>query len=220
MKKYLILVLMVFIYACGSGQRLPDWKDTAFRNFENYKKNFLNGRENTSEPHFVKAKQALSDGNDLNLLARLYLTKYALHTAVLEDFDDREFVDINKLQSNDSHFAYYNFLKGNFAVVEDNLLPASYSGIIKIAKNKDFTKAIGEINSISDPVSRLIACGVWVKYFSYDENILQSAINTSAENGWKRPLLAYLNKLKKYYLDRGQTAKAKIVNDRLDVLKK
>ena len=188
---------MVFIYACGSGQRLPDWKDTAFRNFENYKKNFLNGKEGVSEPHFVKAKQALSDGNDLNLLARLYLTKYALHTAVLEDFDDSEFIHINNLQSNASHDAYYNFLKGNFTSVEDNLLPSNYSGILKTARDKDQTKAVGEINSISDPVSRLIACGVWVKYFSYDENVLQSAINTSAENGWKRPLLAYLTKLQK-----------------------
>jgi hypothetical protein len=220
MKKYLILVLMVFIYACGSTQQIPDWKGTAFRNFENYKKNFFNGKEGVSEPHFIKAKQALSDGNDLNLLARLYLTKYALHTAALEDFDNSEFVNINKLQPNSSNVAYYNFLKGNFTAVEDNLLPSSYRGILKTARNKDLIKAVGEINSISDPVSRLIACGVWVKYFSYDENVLQSAINTSAENGWKRPLLAYLTKLQKYYLERGQTAKAKIVNDRLDVLKK
>lgn len=220
MKKYLILVLMVFVYACGSTQQFPDWKDKAFRNFENYKKNFLNGKEGVSEPHFVKAKQALSDGNDLNLLARLYLTKCALHTAVLENFDDSEFVSINKLQPNASNVAYYNFLKGNFAAVEDHLLPPSYSGILRIARNKDLTKAVGEINSISDPVSRLIACGVWVKYFSYDENILQSAINASAENGWKRPLLAYLTKLQKYYLDRGQTAQAKNINERLDVLKK
>jgi phospholipid/cholesterol/gamma-HCH transport system substrate-binding protein len=35
----------------------------------------------------------------------------------------------------------------------------------------------------NDPPSRLIACGISVKYLSYDENILQSAINTSAENG-------------------------------------
>ncbi len=219
MRKYLILALIVFICACGSRQQIPDWKETAFRNFENYKKNFLNGKEGVSEPHFVKAKQALSDGNDLNLLAKIYLTKYALHTAVLEDFDDSEFIRINKLESSNSNFAYYNFLKGNFTAVEDNFLPSSYSGILKIARDKDLTRAVGEINSISDPISRLIACGVWVKHFSYDENILQMAINTSAENGWKRPLWAYLSKLQKYYLDRGETAKAQNINKRLDILK-
>jgi hypothetical protein len=220
MRKYLILILLVFICACGLTQQLPDRKDTAFRNFENYKTNFLNGKEGVSEPHFNKAKQALSDGNDLNLLAKIYLTKYALHTAALEDFDDSEFVRINKLQPIASNFAYYNFLKGNFTAVEDNLLPSNYSGFIKIARNKDLAKAVQEIPSLDDPLSRLIACGIWVKYLPYDENVLQTAIDVSADNGWKRPLWAYLTKLQKYYLDRGETAKAENIKERLEVLKK
>ena len=220
MRKYLILILLVFICACGSTQQLPDRKDVAFRNFESYKTNFLNGKEGVSEPHFNKAKQALSDGNDLYLLAKIYLTKYALHTAALEDFDDSEFVRINKLQPSESNFAYYNFLKGNFAAAEDNLLPSNYSGFIKAARDKDLAKAVGEIRSIGDPLSRLIACGILVKYISYDANILQSAVNTSAENGWRRPLLAYLTKLQKHYLDSGETIKAKDIRERLDLLKK
>ncbi|GAB6268215.1 hypothetical protein DS62_06040 [Smithella sp. SC_K08D17] len=220
MRKYLILILLVFICACGSTQQLPDLKDTAFRNFESYKTNFLNGREGVSEPHFNKAKQALSDGNDLYLLAKIYLTKYALHTAVLEDFDNSEFVRINQLQPSESNFAYYNFLNGNFAAAEDNLLPSNYRGFIKAARDKDLAKAVGEIKSISDPLSRLIASGILVKYMSYDEKILQSAINTSAGNGWRRPLWAYLTKLHKYYLDSGETVKAKSTKERLDLLKK
>jgi len=55
---------------------------------------------------------------------------------------------------------------------------------------------------------------------SYDENILQTAINTSADNGWKRPLWAYLTKLQKYYFDRGETAQADNIRERLELLKK
>ena len=221
MRKILIVAIVIFICACGSNSRqVPDWKDAAFRQLENYKVNFLTGKEDASEPHFDKARQAISGGNDLNLLARIYLNKYALHTAALEDFDDSEFIRINKLQPIASNSAYYNFLKGNFTVVEDNLLPSQYSSFIKLARNKDLAKAIQEIPSITDPLSRLIACGIWVKYLPYDENILQTAINVSADNGWKRPLWAYLTKLQKYYLDRGETAKAKNINERLNVLKK
>jgi hypothetical protein len=221
MRKNLILVLLVFICACGSNShQVPDWKDASFRNLGNYKTNFLTGKEDVSEPHFDNAKQAVSGGNDLNLLARVYLTKYALHTAVLEDFDDSEFIRINKLQPMVSNLAYYNFLKGNFTAVEDNLLPSNYSGFIKIARNKDLEKAIAEISSIDEPISRLIACGIWVKYLPYDENILQMAINTSADNGWKRSLWAYLTKLQKYYFDRGETAQADNIRERLELLKK
>ena len=221
MRKVLLLVLLVFICACGSNSKqISEWKDAAFRNLENYKTNFLTGKEDASEPHFDKARQAASGGNDLNILAKIYLTKYALHTAVLEDFDDSEFVRINKLQPSESNFVYYNFLKGNFATGEDNLLPSNYSGFIKIARNKDLAKAVQEISSIDDPLSRLIAYGIWVKYLPYDENILQTAINTSADNGWKRPLWAYLTKLQKYYLDRGETAKAESIKERLELLQK
>jgi len=222
MRKILTVVIVIFICSCGLNQKhIPEWKDTSFRQLENYKVNFLTGKENVSEPHFDKAKKAASGDNlDLNFLARIYLNKYALHIAALEDFDDSEFVRINKLHPLAPNFAYYNFLKGNFTVVEDNLLPSQYSSFIQLVRNKDLAKALQEIPSITDPLSRLIACGIWVKYLSYDENILQIAINASADNGWKRPLWAYLTKLQKYYLDHGETAKAESIKERLELLKK
>jgi hypothetical protein len=220
MRKILFILLLVFFCACGSSSnQIPQWKDTASTQLENYKKNFLMDKEDATEPHFAKAKKAVTGSNDLNLLAIAYLTKYALHTAALEDFDDSEFIRINKLHPIASNSAYYNFLKGNFTVVEDSLLPSNYSGFIKIARNKDLAKAVQEIPSIDNPLSRLIACGIWVKYLPYDENILQIAVNTAADNGWKRPLWAYLIKLQKYYLDRQETAKAESIKERLELLK-
>ena len=221
MRKILFILLLVFFCACGSSSnQIPQWKDTASTQLENYKKNFLMDKEDATEPHFAKTKKAVAGSNDLNLLAIAYLTKYALHTAVLEDFDDSEFIRINKLQPITSNSAYYNFLKGNFAAVEDKLLPSQYSSFIKTAKNKDLAKAVQEIPSITDPLSRLIACGIWLKYLPYNENILQIAVNTSADNDWKRPLWAYLTKLQKYYLDRQETAKADSIKERLELLKK
>ena len=221
MRKILTVAIVIFICSCGvNSKQVPDWKDAAFRQLENYKVNFLTGKEDASEPHFDKARKAISGGNDLNFLARIYLNKYALHTAALEDFDDSEFVRINKLHPIASNLAYYNFLKGNFAAVEDNLLPSQYSSFIKLARNKDLAKAVQEVPSIDDPLSRLITCGIWVKYLPYDENILQTAINASSDNGWKRPLWAYLTKLQKYYSDRGEATKAENIKERLELLKK
>ncbi len=221
MRKILLTGLLIFICACGarSGQT-PEWKDTAFSQLESYKKSFLTGKEGASDTHFSRAKNAIASSNNLNLLAKVYLTKYALHTAVLEDFDTSEFMRINKLQPVAANFAYYNFLRGNFSSIEDNLLPTQYLSLIKPARNKDLIKGLQEISSIDDPLSRLIACGIWVKYLPYDENILQLAINTSADNGWRKPLWAYLTQLQKYYLDRGETDKAENTKEWLELLKK
>src|SRR4030042_3489284 len=165
MRKSLLTGLLIFICACGATtSQIPEWKDTASRQLESYKKSFLTGKESAADAHFNRAKNAIASSNNLNLLAKAYLTKYALHTAILEDFDDGEFVRMNKLQPVASNFAYYNFLKGNFSAVDDNLLPSQYSSLVKPARNKDSIKAFEEISSIDDPLSRLIACGVWVKY--------------------------------------------------------
>ena len=187
---------------------------------ESYKHYFLTDKESPSEPHFVKAKKSIARSNDLNLLGTAYLIKYGLYISVLEDFDDADFLRINKLQPDATNFSYYNFIKGNFLAADNSLLPAHYSILLKWARNKDLAMAVREISSIDDPLSRLVACGVWVKYLPYDENILQIAIITAADNGWGKPLFAYLTKLQQYYLDHNETAKAESTKERLELLKK
>lgn len=220
MKKLQIIFFALLISACGSASPVPEWKDNAHRYLKAYKIYFLTGKEDASEPHFIKARKEIASGNDLSLLATAYLTKYALHTASLESFDAVEFAKLQRLEPNAANMSYCHFLKGNFSAADVEELPARYAGIVKAAAGKDATLAAREITAIDDPLSRLIACGVWVRYRPYDENILQIAINTASANGWRRPLWAYLDKLQTYYLERGDLSKAGIIKDRLELLKK
>ena len=220
MKKYFVIFMLLFIYACGGSQAIPQWKDTASRQLENYKINFLTDKENIDEPHFIKARNAISSNNDLQLLAKAYLMKYALHTAVLEDFDDRDFLRIDKLEPNVANRAYYDLLKGNISQLNETNLKPAYQKLLHLMRDKNVSAATKEIASIDDPLSRLIACGIWVKYMPYNENIIKLAIDTASQDGWRRPLWAYLNKLQKYYLDRQETDKAENIKERLELLKK
>jgi hypothetical protein len=219
MRKLLVITLFMFICACSS-QPISQWKDTASRQLENYKINFLTDKEDATEPHFTQAKEAISANNDLNLLSTVYLTKYAFHTAVLEDFDDSEFVKIDKLQPNAANRSYYDLLKGNFRQITPNKLPNQYGNLPSLMINRDLPAAIRQIASIDDPLSLLIACGVWVKYLPVDESILQLAIDTAASQGWRRPLWAYLTRLQQYYVDRQEISKAENIQERLELLKK
>jgi hypothetical protein len=213
------MMVIILICACSSPQ-IPSWKDSASRQLQNYKVNFLTDKEDVTEPHFAKAKKDISSNNDLDLLATVYLTKYALHTAALENFDDSDFLRIDKLQPSAINRAYYDLLKGNFAAVNISNLPANYSKLFPLIIHKDLIAAVREIASISDPLSRLIACGIWVKYLSYDEKILQLAIDTAAQHGWRRPLWSYLTTLQKYYLDHREVTKAQSIKERMELLKK
>lgn len=219
MKKTLFVIVALLICGC-SGAPVPVWKDNASRQLEEYKTNFLSGKEGAAEPHFLKARREIAASNDLNLLAIAYLTKYALHTASLESFEAGEFAKLQRLEPNQSNMAYCHFLKGNLSAVDVKMLPARYTGVMKAAAGKDVTMAAREIAAMDDPLSRLVACGVWVKYMPYDEKILQIGINTAAANGWRRPLWAYLSKLQIYYLEHGEESKAGAIKDRLELLKK
>jgi len=201
-------------------RRFPNRKSKAYEQLDIYKTSFLTGKEESTEPHFEKARREIASGNDLGLLTVAYLTQYALHTASLESFDAGEFAKLYRLEPNPSDMAYCHFLKGNFSAVDVKALPARYTGVMKAASSKDLTLAAREIAAMDDPLSRLIACGVWVRYLPCNETILQIGISTASANGWRRPLWAYLGKLQNYYLEKGDLAKAGIVAERLKLLKK
>jgi hypothetical protein len=220
MKKTLPVMFVLLICACGSLMPVPDWKDKAGRYLEEYTTAFLTGRELSTDPHFVKATREIAAGNDLRLLAIAYLTKYALHTASLERFDDSEFLKIERLEPDAADMAYCRFLQGNFADVDAAALPSRYAGVLKAAARRDVALAAHEISAMGDPLSRLVAAGVWVNHMPFDETILQTAIDTAAANGWRRPLWAYLEKLHAFYLEGGDQSKARAVKNRLELLKK
>jgi len=220
MKKLSSLILVLLICACGASTPAPVWKENAYRQLAEYKTSFLTGKEASTEPHFVKARREIAAGNDLNLLSVAYLTQYALHTASLESFDSSDFAKLYRLEPNPADMAYCHFLKGNFSAVDVELLPSRYAGVLKAASASDLQMAAREIAAIDDPLSRLIACGVWVRYFPASEAILQMGITTAATNGWQRPLWAYLGKLHEYYLAKGESNKAAAIKERLNLLKK
>lgn len=211
---------VLLIGACGGGGQVPVWKEKAYSQLDEYKTSFLTGRELSTEPHFEKARGEIAAGNDLSLLSVAYLTKYALHTASLEPFDASEFAKLYRLEPRPADMAYCHFLKGNFSAVDARALPARYAGVMKAASSKDLTMAAREIAAIDDPLSRLVACGVWVRYLPADETILHIGIDAASANGWRRPLWAYLEKLQGYYQEKGESAKANSVAERLKLLKK
>jgi hypothetical protein len=221
MRKYLFLLfIFLLLSACGRSAPLPGWQENGYRQLENYKTYFLSGREDSSEPHFLKALREIAAGNDMNLLSLAYLTKYGLHAAALESFDTADFARLYRQAPIPANMAYCHFLKGNFTAVDPSLLSARYAGVLKVALAKDPVRAARELAAIDDPLSRLIACGVWVRYRPYDEHILQIALAAASDNGWKRPLWAYLDRLQNYYEAKGDTAQAGMIRDRLLLLKK
>ena len=48
------------------------------------------------------------------------------------------------------------------------------------------------LSAIADPLSRLVAAGVLLRSGRASPPVLQAAVDTASQQGWRRPLLAWL----------------------------
>ncbi len=220
MKKNVILLIIVISFlGCGGSKQIPDWINDSFNNLESFKENYVSGKDRIAEVQFKKAIDEIKKSGRLEILGKAYLTKYAVHIAVLESFDDTDYLTIDALQPVLKNRTFYNFLKGSFDRIDENLLPRQYGGVIKVFRNGKPGDAVHEISRIEDPLSKLIAAGILIQKNAYDEEILKVAIDTASRRGWKKALIAYLEKLQLLYEKKKETEKAVNITQRIQLLK-
>ncbi len=213
------MVFSFLLVGCGSSKPVPDWTDASFNQLDNYKKSYLSGKERIAEAYFNKAVDEIKSSGDLEILARAYLTKYAVHVAVLDAFDDREYMRIDAVEPILQNKNFYSFLKGAFDNVDEKLLPQQYAGFLRAFQSGKKDDVAHEISKMDNPLSKLIALGLLVQKNKNDETDLKLAIDIASHNGWKKALLAYLFKLQSFYKTNNKPDKAAHVEERIQLIK-
>ena len=221
MKKFVCLIVVgILLSGCGSSKSVPDWTNASFNQLDNYKKSYLNGRDSIAEVYFNRAVDEIKRSGDLEILARAYLTKYAIEVAVLETFNGGEFLKIDAVAPVSQNRSFYNFLKGSFDNIDEGLLPPKYVNFLRVYRKGNVEDIANEVSSMDDPLSKLITIGLLVKKNKYNEKVLQLAINISSYNGWKKALLVYMERLKSFYEMINEPEKAANTAQRINILKK
>lgn len=143
----------------------------------------------------------------------------ALQIAALKEPDGGDYKQIEAVQPMPENSNYYIFLKGDIAKVDEALLPKQYQKFHKALAGKDSVGTGNAIASMKDnPISQLIAAGLSVRSHVESEAILQTAVDTASVNGWKAALLAWLERMAAFYESKGETAKAKTVRQRMELI--
>jgi len=218
--KNVLCILSCFLLLCGcSAKNVPDWTRTSFNQLESYKKNFLQGKLSLAEMNFQKAVEEIKTSGDFDLLEKAYLTRFALHTAILDEFNDRDYQKLEAIEPHTENAHFHAFLKGDFRRVDEKYLPPHYQPIIKAFKKGNPTATDAAIAAIPSPLSRLIASGIAVRANQYREATLTMAIRTASEQGWKRALLVYLKLLQDYYESINERNKAEVIGQRIGLIK-
>lgn len=184
----------VLLSACSSQPRVPDWQLNTKAASDRFVEAELTGNSRVAALELGRARQALSATGRGDLLARLELLACATRQASL-DFGACAGFETLRSQTAPAERAYADYLGGQLDPALIDLLPAPQQVLARRLAGAAASPGTADSpapESITEPLSRLLACAVLLRAGQAGPAVLQDAIHTAAEQGWRKPLLAWL----------------------------
>ena len=181
-------LLCILLAACSSGPPVPDWKMNAQSSIERFQAAYLSGNALVEQTEFRRARSQVAGTGKLELVARIELLRCAARVASLA-FEDCAGFDALQADANDADRAYAAYLAGKAQAADTALLPQAQRA--PAAAGSD-TAAASAVAAIADPLSQLVAAGVLLRSGRATPALLDTAVATASDQGWRRPLLAWL----------------------------
>lgn len=179
--------LIGLLVACA-GTPAPDWQMNAKTAMERGTAAYLEGKVRVETQEFNLAHSEISRTGNIDLMARVELTRCAARVAslVIEPCDGFE-----KLRADAAapERAYADYLAGKIKPQDIALLPPQHR---TVAAASSEVVAASALQSMEDPLAKLVAAGVLFSSNRATPAVLSAAVDTASAQGWRRPLLAWL----------------------------
>ncbi|MDA0276096.1 MAG: hypothetical protein O3A91_07035, partial [Proteobacteria bacterium] len=140
----------------------PDWQLDARAALQGFEKHYLEGNAKLAETEFARAREEIRRTGRGDLLARAELIRCAARTASLE-IDSCPGFEALRRDAGAEELAYADYLAGK-----------------------------GKHTVTEDALSRLVAAGVAFRTTTVTPAQIAAAIDTASAQGWRRPLLGWL----------------------------
>ncbi len=148
--------------SCAGGPTPPDWQLDARAALQGFEKHYLEGNAKLAEAEFARAREEIRRTGRGDLLARAELIRCAARTASLE-IDSCPGFEALRRDAGAEELAYADYLAGK-----------------------------GKHTVTEDALSRLVAAGVAFRTTTVTPAQIAAAIDTASAQGWRRPLLGWL----------------------------
>ena len=202
------IVSIVILAGCSSGPKVPDWKINAIGHVERFTEAYLKGDERVEAREFALARAETARTGKPDQVARIELNRCAARVASLV-FEPCTGFEPLRADASDAERAYANYLAGQASAQDAALLPPQHRAI-----------AAGgtAIAGIEDPFARLVAAGVLLRQSRAAPDTVAQAVDTASQQGWRRPLLAWLGVQARLAEERGDAAEAARIRRRMDLV--
>ena len=182
------LALTVLLAACFGGAQPLDWQSNAAGALQSFQRQYFAGSTEAAEAEFKRARAELARTGRADLLARAELVRCAVRAASLE-FDDCPGFERLRYGAGRDELAYADYLAGK-----------------------------GSHRVGDDPLSRLVAAAVQFRRGIIDPAAISRAADVASEQGWRRPLLAWLGVQEKRARDAGDGETAARIRRRMELI--
>ena len=183
--------VLINLIGCASAPLPPEWQSSALGSVKGFTAAYLEGNTKVADFEFGRARADIAATGRLDLIARAELVRCAVRVASLA-FDNCAGVQTLDADTAAPERAYAQYLRagrGTLDPAQIALLPEQHRSV---AATKDAGASTASLTAITDPLARLIAAGVLFQSGDMSPASVTVAVNTASDQGWRRPLLAWL----------------------------
>ena len=205
MRGVFTIVLAVVLAGCVNRPQAPDWQGNAKAASERAVAAYLVGNARVDAAELARARSEVSRTGRADLLARVELAHCAAQVASLVFGPCKGFEPL-RADAGAAERAYADYLIGHAAPADAAWLPEAHRAMVASS---------AALATVADPLARLIAAGVLFESGRAEPATIALAIDTASQQGWRRPLLAWLGVQLKRTEQAGATDEAERLRRRI-----
>ena len=185
--KTILAVSAILLSACVSGPKPADWQLESKGAMERAVNAYLEGNSRVEAAELARARLEISSTGRVDLLARAELLSCASRVASLV-FEPCAGFEKLRQDAPPAERAYADYLAGQLKSQDIVLLPKNQ----QVSAQAAILRAQPAIESIADPLAKLVAAGTTLQAVNASPVLVQAAVDAASSQGWRRPLLAWL----------------------------
>jgi hypothetical protein len=180
--------LAALLVGCAAKPETPAWQSSAHGSLQSFSSAYLRGDTRIADIEFARARSELAATGRASLVAQAELTRCAARVASLL-FEPCAGFQAIAVDAGPAERSYAAYIAGRWDGLDPTLLPAHHRALLTKGASAD---GKSQLSGIDDPLARLVAAGALLQNGRLAPADIELATETASEQGWRRPLLAWL----------------------------